>query len=662
MSTLSKQQLLDQLKQATGQYANVDFTSTNGWSNDELFLFGVLLAIANNETNLTQDIIEANLLSAFSVSKLQLDSRLGSDAYLWDANKLALLAAATAVANKLGTNSNNQDNITNLPDSYEVFVSAGQSNADGAGLTYNELYDYTDPRIFQYCPGSNSVSYKLLLAKERLFNIEGSSFQSENRITFVTHFAKRFLQENPTKQVVLLRCPRGNTGFISNEWGIGKNLSIITEQTIDRFMSEFPNSNLRGMLWHQGERDMSDNNPISTYSNQVLDWFDYLQNKYSNFTIVTGGFSTNWATGSITKLRYEKFYREINRDRSYIGYAESTSLTGNPGDEIHFDAPALREFGRRYHNAYKLAKDYVATKPIQPINIVVQPFRESVRVEWDMSSYLSKLYDYSVSWKLESQSNYPIANNTPITRYGNITIGRLQPNTNYKIKVVAINSLGVTDSQEFSVTTPFGGITLPTPIVRLTFENSLGDNSGSGDDFGTMNPPQRVYDSERGSFVAEFNGDSGLNAYFAVPVTYTKCCWVKLSFYGNGQPSGLINVPNSLSVHNLEIGGLTYTGVFHAHSNFNKLATTNRTPELNQWFHLATTYNNTTKQIKIYWNGVEVVNDILSTALQNNTDPTRMFSIGIIDWGFGGLFGRLDNVEFYDQVLTNEQIIKSMYS
>ncbi|WP_159151191.1 sialate O-acetylesterase [Enterococcus gallinarum] len=171
-------------------------------------------------------------------------------------------------------------------------------------------------------------------------------------ISLAGSFADAWCHENPEETIGLIPCAEG--GSTLDEWHVDQALfrHAITEA---KFAME--NSELTGILWHQGESD-SMNGKYKVYYQKLLSIMKAFREELNapNIPIIIGGlgdflgkegFGKNCTEYNFLNQELQKFAFE--QDNCYFVTAEG--LTSNP-DGIHIDAISQRKFGLRYFAAF----------------------------------------------------------------------------------------------------------------------------------------------------------------------------------------------------------------------------------------------------------------------------------------------------------------------
>jgi hypothetical protein len=237
---------------------------------------------------------------------------------------------------------------------YDIFLIAGQSNTHyGLGLDRN--IDTPDPDIFQM--GRFDTADKVIIpAVEPL---QHWTMQSD-RIGFALTFAKLYKQNilKSGRKVLLIPC--GYAGTPIEQWAKGGDLyNDAVERTL-LALANNPGSEIKGILWHQGEVNVSDSVAVmNTYQNNLANLIQDFRNSLGNpeLPFVLGGMVPVWVNESSDRRSMQDLFKSTPSRIAKTAYAdpESPTVISNfiPDDNIHYNAAGQRELGGRYFTAFK---------------------------------------------------------------------------------------------------------------------------------------------------------------------------------------------------------------------------------------------------------------------------------------------------------------------
>ena len=176
-------------------------------------------------------------------------------------------------------------------------------------------------------------------------------------------FAAMWCMEHEGEQIGLIPCAEGGSSLY--DWAVDKNLF---KNAVIQAGFAMQDSELIGILWHQGESD-SYGGGYQTYYKKLQVIIESLRKELNAFEVplIIGGlgdflgkngFGLNCTEYELVNEQLLRFARE--QENSCFVTAEG--LTPNP-DGIHMDAVSQRRFGVRYYEAF-VKREHVL-KPIE---------------------------------------------------------------------------------------------------------------------------------------------------------------------------------------------------------------------------------------------------------------------------------------------------------
>lgn len=176
-------------------------------------------------------------------------------------------------------------------------------------------------------------------------------------------FAAMWCMEHEGEQIGLIPCAEGGSSL--DDWAVDKNLF---KNAVIQAGFAMQDSELIGILWHQGESD-SYGGGYQTYYKKLQVIIESLRKELNAFEVplIIGGlgeflgkngFGLNCTEYELVNEQLLRFARE--QENSCFVTAEG--LTPNP-DGIHMDAVSQRRFGVRYYEAF-VKREHVL-KPIE---------------------------------------------------------------------------------------------------------------------------------------------------------------------------------------------------------------------------------------------------------------------------------------------------------
>lgn len=165
-------------------------------------------------------------------------------------------------------------------------------------------------------------------------------------------FARRYADEHGV-QVGLIPCADGGTSL--DQWRPGGVLfdhACMMAELADR------SSTVVGVLWHQGEADCADH-LYSLYEGKMTALIEAFRAVpcLREVPFLMGGLGDYLQNFSASHIRAN--YIHVNEALETVAakmencaFVSATGLGSNP-DNLHFSAPALREFGIRYYEVFR---------------------------------------------------------------------------------------------------------------------------------------------------------------------------------------------------------------------------------------------------------------------------------------------------------------------
>ncbi len=229
----------------------------------------------------------------------------------------------------------------------DAFLLIGQSNMAGRGVIGS--VPPIDPRgmMFMLRNGRWVPMSEPINPDRQIFVEKDTDYRSGVSLaaSFAESYANRFGQK-----VGLIPCADGGTSL--SEW---QPDSVLFDHAVFQTRLAMRSSELKGILWHQGENDSRDMADVNAYPDRFFAMLDEL------IARIGAPESIPVVVGEVSELMAARwpYVREMNRAlngiasaRENIGFAKQDGLTIGP-DGIHFSGPSYREFGRRYFDAYE---------------------------------------------------------------------------------------------------------------------------------------------------------------------------------------------------------------------------------------------------------------------------------------------------------------------
>ena len=218
----------------------------------------------------------------------------------------------------------------------DLFLLIGQSNMAGRGLL-DSTTPLTHPRITMFRDNTWQPATEPLHTDKTTAGISLS-----------ISFAHHLLNHTPN-EIGLLPTAVGGTPL--SRWMPGNDLYENAVAIAKEALSH--GDTLKGILWHQGEADSKDIPTANTYSDRLTEMIITLRQELQadHVPFVSGELGH-----FLQKHAQCKHFTLVNQALKNIAlpnYAcASASRLVDLGDDVHFDGPSLRTFGKRYAIEY----------------------------------------------------------------------------------------------------------------------------------------------------------------------------------------------------------------------------------------------------------------------------------------------------------------------
>jgi hypothetical protein len=260
---------------------------------------------------------------------------------------------------------------TSFVSNYHVFLIAGQSNALGLGDGIDYSIEVADPMILQWTCGG-PYFHTPMIARDPL---HAPDLTNQNiRATKVpgVGFGPAFARAYRTGQsldsntgVILVNTAYGGSGMSNAKWRVGDPYYLNAIAQLNDCMANGPGitRTLKGILWHQGEVDVTANYLAATYRTDLLSTFDGLRTALtgggSTLPIVVGQMVPEWIVSQLNGPAIDAIHQGIPTDRTYTGYWYGATGSANTvavaGGNIHYNAAGQRTNGSAVYAAYLAA-------------------------------------------------------------------------------------------------------------------------------------------------------------------------------------------------------------------------------------------------------------------------------------------------------------------
>lgn len=252
---------------------------------------------------------------------------------------------------------------------FDIIIQAGQSNAQGCGI--GPVTEEYVPNENIYCltgnysditdaEGKRSITYDnsqptLDIGDEFVNNGQKTG---ELAFTFAEAYVKNGLLAEGRK-VLILRTAIGGTCFKRKEWGPGCPVEERMHELITYALAMNPENRIVAFLWHQGESDAIESNPVEIYEQQLSDFINNVREKYhcQEVPFIAGDFCNEWKSKNLDAC--EPILDVIRKlfAGEKAAFVETADLPSNNqktanGDDIHFCRESLHILGKRYFEKF----------------------------------------------------------------------------------------------------------------------------------------------------------------------------------------------------------------------------------------------------------------------------------------------------------------------
>ncbi len=220
------------------------------------------------------------------------------------------------------------------------FLLIGQSNMAGRGFTHEV------PRIY---------NERIMMLRNGRWQMMTEPIHFDRPVAGVglaASFAEAWFKDNEGEKIGLIPCAEGGSSI--DEWSIDGTLF---RHAINEAKFAMEDSELAGMLWHQGESDSQDGK-YKEYYEKIQRIFHELRRELSvpNIPFIIGGLGdylgkVAFGAGCVEYQFINEELQKYAQDNENCYYVTAKGLTSNP-DGIHINAISQRIFGIRYYEAY----------------------------------------------------------------------------------------------------------------------------------------------------------------------------------------------------------------------------------------------------------------------------------------------------------------------
>jgi len=225
-----------------------------------------------------------------------------------------------------------------MSESMDIYLLIGQSNMAGRG-SLDEVPSIRDPRLFMF------RDQGWMPAEEPL-----DPDKTKNAgIGPAMSFAAELLNAG-TAFIGLLPCAVGGTPL--SRWMPGADLY---QRAVATTRKAITHGALKGVLWHQGERDSKNAVHAASYGRRFRKMVYALRLEFneSRFPVLAGelGYFLEQQRDFTHFKTINRQLKELEQEIPDYACVSSDGLT-DKGDHLHFDSRSQRELGRRYAQKY----------------------------------------------------------------------------------------------------------------------------------------------------------------------------------------------------------------------------------------------------------------------------------------------------------------------
>ena len=231
---------------------------------------------------------------------------------------------------------------------FHLFLLVGQSNMAGRGKVEDQDKQL-HPRVLMFNKAGEWVP-----AVDPLHFDKTSAGTGLGKT-----FGQQIAEANPGVTVGLIPCAVGGSPIDS--WKPGEFYKAANAHPWDDFQKRakaaLPAGTLKGILWHQGESDSTAKSAptyeaklhalVKAFRTEVGDDVPFIVGQLGQFEGI------EWEE---PRKQVDAAHQNLPKHLPRTAFVSSTGFK-HKGDKVHFDSASMREFGKRYAEAYlKLAK------------------------------------------------------------------------------------------------------------------------------------------------------------------------------------------------------------------------------------------------------------------------------------------------------------------
>ena len=289
------------------------------------------------------------------------------------------------------------DSISSLP--YDVILLVGQSNMQGRGAQMLDRDEW--PGIDQFPAANKPDAGRIVPAVDPLQHT-GTIIES-TPASLAIPFAREYRLANPGRRVLLVPAAAGSTAFSSTngmhwDWTVTSGQPLApraVQHCKDALAAAGPSARFAGILWHQGEGDLSIS---SQYAAKLDGLINYLRSELNapDVPVVVGQMSMDRSYNA-NRAEVDAAHQQTPARVTRSAFAPSPLGLHNPGDATHFSTRALDIIGRNfYQGLMRAAYNVPGARPMGPENVCADRVGDETIVSWDPA--WSNVTEYRVEW------------------------------------------------------------------------------------------------------------------------------------------------------------------------------------------------------------------------------------------------------------------------
>jgi len=226
------------------------------------------------------------------------------------------------------------------------FLIIGQSNMAGRGSL-----DGTEPLSHPKCFMLRMGRWQFLSEPVNVDRGVTENSRPRSGACLATSFAIAYA-DTFSANTGIIPCADGGTRI--DQWAPG---GLLFDHAVMQAKLAMRTSRLTGILWHQGESDCTSPNNLKAYPEKFRAMIAAFRGELGNLPVVVGELGHVECGFGVSKYPFfTAMNGVINSLPDSVACCAAAKADGlaSRGDGLHFDTPALREFGKRYFKAYRM--------------------------------------------------------------------------------------------------------------------------------------------------------------------------------------------------------------------------------------------------------------------------------------------------------------------